>query len=80
MWYEGGAIGALLLLLAGLPVTAWILRTSVSVRPWLAGGLVASVFAASISYSLLSTWFISSFAITVMFCRFIHDHAAAAKA
>ena len=69
-WYETGAIGAILLLLAGLPVIAWIANAPRYTRPLLAAAFASAVMSASFSYSLLAAWFLATFAITALFCRF----------
>ena len=69
-WYETGAIGAILLLLAGLPVIAWIAGAPPRTQPLLAAAFASAVMSASFSYSLLAAWFLATFAITALFCRF----------
>ncbi len=69
-WYEAGGIGALLLMLAGLPVIGWIARAPLRSRPLLAAAFAAAVMSASFSYSLLAAWFLATFAISALFCRF----------
>ena len=69
-WSETGAIGAILLLLAGLPVIAWIANAPRYTRPLLAAAFASAVMSASFSYSLLAAWFLATFAITALFCRF----------
>ena len=69
-WYETGVIGSVLLMLAGLPIIGWIGRAPISARPLLAAAFAGGVLAASFSYSLLASWFLASFVITALFCRF----------
>ena len=70
IWYETGGLGALLLMFAGLPVIAWIADSPSRAQPLLAAAFAAAVMSASFSYSLLAGWFIATFAITALFCRF----------
>lgn len=69
-WYEGGALGALFLLFAGLPIIAWITTASRAAQPLLAAAFASGVISASFSYSLLAAWFLATFAITALFCHF----------
>ena len=77
-WYETGVIGALLLMLAGLPLIGWISRTPPKVAPLLAAAFTGSVISASFSYSMLATWFLATFTLTLLFCRFVLELAPAA--
>lgn len=69
-WYEGGALGVLLLILAGLPVVGWIAKAPRRSQALLGAAFSSAVLSASFSYSLLAAWFLASFAITALFCRF----------
>ena len=69
-WYEGGLIGAVLLLLAGLPVIAWIGKAPLRAQPLLAAAFAGGIMSASFSYSLLASWFLATFAMTALFSRF----------
>lgn len=69
-WHEAGAFGAILLLLAGLPIVAWIARAPVDVRPSVGAAFLGTITAASMSYGLLAAWYLATFAATILFCRF----------
>ena len=69
-WYEGGAVGIALLTLAGFPIIGWIARAPLTAQPLLAAAFASAVMSASFSYSLLAAWFLATFAITALFCRF----------
>ena len=69
-WYENGALGALLLALAGLPVIGWIANAPARTQPLLAAAFAAAIMSASFSYSLLAGWFLATFAVAAVFNRF----------
>ena len=70
LWYEDGAVGVLLFILAGLPVIGWISTAPQRSQALLAAAFSAAVMSASFSYSLIAAWFLATFTITALFCRF----------
>ena len=70
LWYEDGAVGVLLFVFAGLPVIGWIASAPQRHQALLAAAFSATVVSASLSYSLFAAWFLATFAITALFCRF----------
>jgi O-antigen ligase len=69
-WYEAGGLGALLLLIAGVPLLRAIGRAPAALRPWYGAAFLGTTAAASLSYSLIAGWFLATFAATLLFCRF----------
>ena len=69
VWFELGAIGALLFWFAGLPVIAWIANASAAIRPALYAAWATAVAMASTSYSLTDPWFMASFCLLAVFAR-----------
>ncbi len=69
-WYEDGLVGVLLFSLAGLAVIGWIAKAPHRAQPLLAAAFAASIMSASFSYSLLASWFIATFTVAAMLCRF----------
>lgn len=69
VWFELGAIGALLFWFAGLPVIGWISNASAAIRPALYAAWATAVAMASTSYSLTDPWFMASFCLLAVFAR-----------
>lgn len=69
VWFELGAIGAILFWFAGLPVIAWIANASASVRPTLYAAWATAAAMASTSYSFTDPWFMASFCLLAVFTR-----------
>jgi O-antigen ligase len=69
-WYETGAIGGVLLFLAGLPVLGWLRARSDRTAPYLFAAFAASVVVASLSWSLVASWYIATFGLVAVWCRF----------
>jgi O-antigen ligase len=69
-WYETGAIGGVLVFLAGLPVLGWLRARSDRTAPYLFAAFAASVVVASLSWSLVASWYIATFGLVAVWCRF----------
>lgn len=69
-WYETGAVGAVLMFLAGLPVLAWLRSRPPTIAPHLFAAFTASVTVASLSWSLVASWYIAAFGLVAVWCRF----------
>jgi O-antigen ligase len=67
VWYEAGAVGAVLLWLAGMPVIGWINKANARLRPGLLATWGSAVAMASTSYSLTDPWFMASFGLAAVF-------------
>jgi O-antigen ligase len=70
VWHELGGVGALLMMLAGVPVLAWLRSRSSEAAPYHLAGFTAAVCIASLSWSLVAVWFIASFGLTAAWIRF----------
>jgi O-antigen ligase len=77
-WHELGLIGALCLLLAGVPVLLWLRTCDAFVRPYAIATFVTAGLVASLSWSLIAPWYIATFgyvALTMGFAAMVHDRA-----
>ncbi len=70
IWHEIGAIGALLMMLAGLPVLGWLRTRSDQTAPYLLAAFTAAVCIASLSWSLVAVWFVASFGFMAAWTRY----------
>jgi O-antigen ligase len=67
-WFELGAIGALLLAAFGLSVIAAIGGLAARTQPYAYATFASSAAMAAVSYGMWQAWFITSFALTAVFC------------
>jgi O-antigen ligase len=65
-WHETGMPGALLLFLAGLPVLAWLAARPATTARYLYAGFIAALVLASLSWSLVASWYIATFALAAI--------------
>jgi O-antigen ligase len=70
VWHEIGAIGALLMMLAGLPVLGWLRTRSDHAAPYLLAAFTTAVCIASFSWSLVAVWYVASFGFMAAWARF----------
>ena len=68
-WFELGGVGAIFLLLSGLPLLAWMRRQSDDVFPYLAAAFALGATMAAFSYSFTAPWFLASFGFSAIFMR-----------
>jgi hypothetical protein len=69
VWFELGAIGALLFWFAGRPVIAWIATAAAAVRPAIYAAWATAAAMASTSYSFTDPWFMGFFCLMAVFTR-----------
>lgn len=69
-FHETGVIGGLLMMLAGLPILGWLRTRSDATFPYLFAAFAAAVTLASLSWSLVAPWYIASFGLVAVWCRF----------
>jgi O-antigen ligase len=67
VWYETGAVGALILLGLGLLVLRTIAAFTEAVQPWLAATFVAGALLVASSYSIWAPWLMASLAMACVF-------------
>lgn len=60
-WHEIGGVGAILLMLIGVPVLGWLKTRSPQTAPYLLATFTTAVCLASLSWSFVAVWFIASF-------------------
>lgn len=70
IWHEIGGVGALLMMLAGLPVLGWLRTRSDQTAPYLMAAFATAVCIASLSWSLVAVWFVASFGFMAVWIRF----------
>ncbi len=70
IWHELGAVGALLMMLCGLPVLMWLRSRSDAAAPYLLAAFTTAVCIASLSWSLVAVWFVASFGLMAAWTRF----------
>lgn len=85
IWYEAGAVGALLLLGLGLLILRALTRAPSDVQPYLYAVFVACALLAGSSFSIWAPWFMASLAMACVYAAlgaalpgFQHDHEAQA--
>ena len=67
VWYEAGAVGALILLGLGLTVLRSLKRLSEDVQPYLAATFAAGALLIATAYSIWAPWFMASLAMASIF-------------
>jgi O-antigen ligase len=67
VWYEAGAVGALILLGLGLVVLRALMRVPEDVQPFLAATFAAGALLIASAYSIWAPWFLASLAMTAIF-------------
>jgi O-antigen ligase len=67
VWYELGAVGALIGMIAGVLVLQTIGRLDDATRPWLLATFVACAVNAAFSFGLWQPWFMAAFAMVAVF-------------
>ncbi len=65
-WYELGAIGAMLLMLAGVAALHWMGRLPAAIQPYAHASFVAAVMTGAFSYGLWQTWFMAAFGLSAL--------------
>ena len=73
VWYELGLIGAVLLLLTGLPLFQWIASSRAAEQPYLLAAFVLAAVMASFSYSFTDPWFLGAFGFSAVFSRLAYE-------
>lgn len=68
-WHELGAVGALLLAAAGLPLIGWIGRRATQDQPYLIAAFATAATIASLSWSMIAAWFVATFGLVVIFAQ-----------
>jgi O-antigen ligase len=68
-WFELGAVGAILLAVAGAAVIAIIAFLPTSVQPFAAGSLTAFAIVAAFSWNMWQVWFMCSAALLPLYLR-----------
>jgi O-antigen ligase len=66
IWYEAGAVGALLLLGLGLLILRALAQSEVRAQPYLHAAFVACALLAATSFSIWAPWLLTSFAIVAV--------------
>lgn len=78
-WHETGLPGALLMFLAGLPVLDWLRTRPDATAAHLFAAYTAAVVLASLSWSLVASWYIATFAFVAIWMlfadAFVRKHA-----
>lgn len=68
-WHELGAVGALLLAVAGLPLIGLIGRRATRDQPYLIAAFATAAATASLSWSMIAAWFVATFGLVVIFAQ-----------
>jgi O-antigen ligase len=76
-WFEGGAVGALLLFALGLAILRWLALAPQSIQPYVYPVFVSSALIGSSSFSLWAPWFMASFGFAVVLAAVGVELAAA---
>lgn len=76
VWYELGAVGALIGMLAGVLVLRTIAGMADAVRPWMLATFVACAVSAAFSFGLWQPWFMAAFAMLAVFATLAAVYAA----
>lgn len=79
-WHELGAIGAGILALLGFSLVAVIGRMTPTTQPFALATMTAAIAIASLSWSLISVWFMASLGLTAMVAQLIENDESAAAA
>jgi O-antigen ligase len=67
VWYETGAVGALILLALGLVVLRALSRFPAGIRPYLVATFVACALAVATAFAIWAPWFMASLAMACIF-------------
>jgi O-antigen ligase len=67
IWYETGAVGALIALALGLAVLRSLARFPADVHPYLAATFVTAALAVATAFSIWAPWFLASLAMAAVF-------------
>jgi O-antigen ligase len=67
VWYETGAVGALMLLALGLLILRALTRFPEAIQPYLAATFVACALSAVSGYSIWAAWYMASVAMVCIF-------------
>jgi O-antigen ligase len=67
VWYEAGAVGALILLGLGLVILRSLQRLAPDMQPFLAAAFAAGALLIASAYSIWAPWFMASLAMTGIF-------------
>lgn len=67
VWYEAGAVGALILLGLGLAVLRSLVRLPEDMQPFLSATFVAGALLIATAYSIWAPWFMASLAMAAIF-------------
>jgi O-antigen ligase len=68
-WYDGGAVGAALLLLIGLLVVRALAEAGMPFQSYLYAAFATSALLGAASFSLWQPWFMASFGLVAVFAR-----------
>ncbi|MEM8743251.1 MAG: O-antigen ligase family protein [Pseudomonadota bacterium] len=75
VWFELGAVGALLILAIGIGLLQSIRQLLPSVRPYAYATFVAACLVAAFGWGLWQTWLLSGYALSTMMVAFINSYA-----
>jgi len=75
IWYELGAVGAVLYLLAGLALLQKIRCLAQSVRPYATAGFVAACSVAAFGWGLWQTWLLAIYSLSAILLIFAGEFA-----
>ncbi len=75
IWYELGAAGALLFLLAGLALLQKIRSLAPGIRPYATAGFVAACSVAAFGWGLWQTWLLAGYSLSAIFLIFAAELA-----
>jgi O-antigen ligase len=76
VWYETGAVGALILLGLGLLVLRSLANAASDVQPYLYATFVSCALVGATSFSLWAPWFMASFGLAAVFAALASELAA----
>jgi O-antigen ligase len=68
-WYELGAIGALLLAIAGATVALLIFRLPILAQPFVAGGFAAFAIVGAFAWGMWQSWFLCAVGLVPLYLR-----------
>lgn len=80
VWFELGAIGAVLLLVIGIGLLNGIRRMSDQVKPYTYAAFVAACLVAAFGWGLWQTWLLSGYGLSVILVRFASEYSDRANA
>ena len=75
IWYELGAVGAVLSLLTGLALLQLMRSMTQSIRPYAYASFVAVSSIAAFGWGLWQTWLLAGYSLTAIFLSFAAQYA-----